>query len=185
MQTSTPWDQLENETPLWFDMPGETTIAHTGERSVPLRTTGHEKNRFTVCLSAMADGRKLKPYVVFKGVRPIAELKKVSGVVVALSRNGWMNESLTEDWLRRCWGTLNFGRRLLVWDAYKCHSTKGIRNVVSKATNSDVTIIPGGLTGHMQPADMCWNKPFKAAYKELYTTWMAEDIHSCWKCAGS
>ena len=76
-----------------------------------------------------------------------------------------MNESLTEDWLRRCWGTLNFGRRLLVWDAYKCYLTKGIRNVVSKATNSDVTIIPGGLTGHMQPADMCWNKPFKAAYK--------------------
>ena len=41
-----------------------------------------KKKRFTVCLSAMADGRKLKPYVVFKGVRPIAELKKVSGVVV-------------------------------------------------------------------------------------------------------
>ena len=103
-----------DETPLWLDMPGETTVARTGERSIPVRTTGHDKNRFTVCLAAMADGRKLKPYVVFKGVRPIPELQKVSGVVVALSRNGWMNEELTKDWVRRCWGTLNFGRRLLV-----------------------------------------------------------------------
>ena len=50
-----------DEIPLWLDMPGATTITHSGERSVPVRTTGHEKNRFTVCLSAMADGRKLKP----------------------------------------------------------------------------------------------------------------------------
>lgn len=78
-----------DETPLWLDMPGATTITHLGERSVPVRTTGHEKNRFTVCLSAMADGRKLKPYVVFKGKRQIPE---VPGVVVALSSKGWMNE---------------------------------------------------------------------------------------------
>ena len=76
----------------------------------------------------MADGRKLKPYVVFKGKRQIPELQKVPGVVVALSlsSNGWINEDLTKDWLRGCWGTLNFGRRLLVWDAYKCHLADGI-----------------------------------------------------------
>lgn len=59
--------------------------------------------------SAMADGRKLKPYIIFKGKRQIPELQKVPGVVVALSSNGWMNEDLTKDWLRRCWGTLNLG----------------------------------------------------------------------------
>ena len=77
-----------DETPLWFDMPGETTVTHTGERSVPVRTTGHDKARYTVVLAAMADGKKLKPYVVFKGVRPVAELSKIPGVIVAYSRNG-------------------------------------------------------------------------------------------------
>ena len=162
-----------DETPLWLDMPGATTITHSGERSVPVRTTGHEKNRFTVRLSVMADGRKLKPYVVFKGKRQIPELQKLPGVVVPLSSNGWMNEDLTKDWLRRCWGTLNFGRRLLVWDAYKCHLTDGVRNVANMLTNSDMAIIPGGLTGHIQPADVSWNKPFKEAYKELYGEWTA------------
>ena len=74
---------------LWLNMPGETTITGRGEWSVPLRTTGHEKGRFTVVLSAMANGRKLKPYVVFKGARAKPEMS-TTGVIVALSKNGWM-----------------------------------------------------------------------------------------------
>ena len=36
-----------------------------------------------------------------------------------------------------------------------------------------MAIIPGGLTGHIQPADVSWNKPFKEAYNELYGEWTA------------
>ena len=63
-----------DETPLWFDMPGEITVTCTGERSVPFRKTGDDKGRYTLVLSAITDGRKLKVFVVFKGVRPMAEL---------------------------------------------------------------------------------------------------------------
>ena len=68
-----------------------------------------------------------------------------------------MNEELTKDWVKRAlFGTLNFGRRLLVWDAYKCHLTDSVKNVADKVTNSDLlSVIPGGLTGHVQPADLC------------------------------
>lgn len=50
-------------------------------------------------LAAMADGRKLKSYVVFKGTWAVPELN-THGVVVALSQNGWMNEELTKDWVK-------------------------------------------------------------------------------------
>ena len=83
-----------------------------------MRTTAHNNNQFTVCLAAMADGRKLKLYVVFMGIGLIPKLQKVSGVVVVLSRNGWMNEEWTKDWVRHYWGTLNFRSWLLIWDAY-------------------------------------------------------------------
>ena len=63
-----------DETPLWLDMPGETTVERVRERSVSGGTSGHDKDRFTVVLAAMADGRKLKPFIVFKGVRAIPEL---------------------------------------------------------------------------------------------------------------
>ena len=108
-----------DETPLWLDVPGDTTVARVGDRSVSVRTTGHDKGCFTVILAAMADGRKLKPFVVFEGVRPIAELSKVTGVVVCLSRNGWMNEAITMKWVDSVWGRLSFCRRLLIWDAYR------------------------------------------------------------------
>lgn len=160
-----------DETPLWLGMPGETSIAHCGDKSVPVRTTGHEKARFTVVLSAMADGRKLKPYVVCKGIRAVKELSKETGVVVALSRNGWMNEELTKDWVRRAWGNLSFTRRLLIWDAYKCHIMPSVRSVIEQ-TQSDISVIPGGLTSLVQPADLSWNKPFKEAYKALYNEWL-------------
>ena len=78
-----------------------------------------------------------------------------------------MNEEITKDWVKRGWGTLSFGRRLLVWDAYKCYLMPSIKSVVDKQANSDISIIPGGLTRLVQPADVSWNKPFKAVYKEL------------------
>ena len=65
-------------------------------------------------------------------------------------------------------GDIDFRRQLLIWDTYNCHLTDNVRNVVSNATNSDIGVIPGGLTGHLQQ-----NKPIKAAYKELYGEWTA------------
>ena len=125
-----------DETPLWMDMPGDTTIARTGVKSVPLLTSGHKKNRFTVCLAAMADGTKLKPFVVFKGVRQDPKLLKYPGVVVIYSRNGWMNEQTTKTWIEKVWGTLSFQRRLLIWDSYKCHLTDYAKVAVTN-TRSD------------------------------------------------
>ncbi len=68
-----------DETPIWLDMPGDTSVSRIGERSVSVCATGHDKGCFTIILAAMADGRKLKPFVVFKGVRPISALFKISG----------------------------------------------------------------------------------------------------------
>ena len=55
-----------DETACWMDMPSDTTVAVTGARSVPLKTTGHEKNHFTVILTARADGLKMKPFIVLR-----------------------------------------------------------------------------------------------------------------------
>ena len=38
---------------------------------------------------------------------------------------------------------------------------------------TDACSIPGGLTSHLQPADVSWNKPFKTAYRDLYNEWMS------------
>ena len=167
------------ETPLWLHMPGDTTVVRVGERSIPIHTTGHDdKGCFTVILTALADGRKLKPFVVFKGVCLIQELTWFPGAVVCMHRNGWMSEDLTIQYLDKVWGQLSFTCRLLIWDAYRCHMMDKVRMHVDKQTNSDMCILPGGTTNHLQPADVSWNKPFKGVYRVLYNQWMASGEQS-------
>ena len=40
-------------------------------------------------------------------------------------------------------------------------------------TNTIMAVVPGGCTKLVQPADVSWNAPFKAAYRKLYDTWLA------------
>ena len=50
-----------NETPMFFDIIGNRTVNQKGEKTVLVKTTGHEKQHFTVVLACMADGTKLLP----------------------------------------------------------------------------------------------------------------------------
>jgi hypothetical protein len=43
-----------DETPVWFDMAGNITVNPKGEKTVHIRATGNEKNRFTVVLTCAA-----------------------------------------------------------------------------------------------------------------------------------
>ena len=66
----------KDETAVWNDMISNTTIEKHGAHSVNLKTTGHEKSKITVFLAATADGRKKKPFIVFKGAK--REVKKLN-----------------------------------------------------------------------------------------------------------
>ena len=50
-----------------------------------------------------------------------------------------------------------------------------VSNLIKRSCTTDINVIPGGLTKHLQPADMCWNKPIKEAYRILYEEWMATE----------
>lgn len=166
-----------DETPVWFEGVGATTINRCGAKDVAVLTTGHEKMRCTVMLSAKADGKKLKPFVVLKRKRPLVELEKqFPGIVIAYSENGWMNESLTAEYLRRVIGSFYFKRRLLVWDSYRCHIMNSIKQQLVRM-KVDTAVVPAGCTKFVQPADVSWNKSFKSKYNEKYDEWMAKDDH--------
>ena len=144
-----------DETACWMDMPGDTTLHHAGARTVTLKTTGHKKDHFTVILTARADGRKLKPFIVFKGkgTRLMKDLQKIPGVVVRFSSNGWMNDNLTSEYLQSMIGSLSFSKRLLIWDAYRCHTSEMTRAETSRLC-LHTAIIPGGCTKYIQAADV-------------------------------
>lgn len=161
-----------DETPIWIEPVGTTTVELKGSKQVPIHSTGHEKVRITVILSARADGSKVKPYIVIPRKRPIKELDATKDVVVAYNQKSWMDDALTEDYLNRAIGRLSFGKRLMVWDSFRCHISVATKKVLRKS-NIDSAVIPGGCTSLIQAADVSWNKSLKDNIKEHYEEWAA------------
>ena len=58
-----------DETPTRFELPATRTLEFTGNRTVPILSCGGDKHSFTVVLAVKANGEKLPPKVIFKGVR--------------------------------------------------------------------------------------------------------------------
>ena len=90
--------------------------------------------------------------------------------MVAYSDNGWFNTDLTLFWLQVL-GSMAFGKRLLIWDSYRCHTCDAV-NKDCRGKNIDCAVIPGGCTNSIQAPDVSWNKPFKASMREQYDGWL-------------
>ncbi len=59
-----------------------------------------------------------------------------------------MNDGLTLDYLSTVIGSLTFNKRLLVWDAYRCHTSEATREECKKL-KLHTAIVPGGCTKFM------------------------------------
>lgn len=114
-------------------------------------TTGHEKSRVTVLLSGRSDGYKFIPYVLIPKKRPIKKLVDAFRGKLELVWCGksWMNDFLTADFLKRIIGHDIFGKRLLVWDSFRCHISESTKKVL-RQMKIDTAVIPGGLTKFVQ-----------------------------------
>jgi len=162
-----------DETPMNFDMVGNRTISSKGEKTILLKTTGHEKTRFTVVLACMADGTKLRPMVIFKR-KTMPKVSFPKGVFVHVNAKGWMDEEGIKLWIQNVWNrrpnAFRNLRSLLVWDMFKPHLSTDVKRRL--ATNkTDLALIPGGLTSVLQPLDVCLNKPFKDHMREQWNEW--------------
>ena len=169
-----------DQTAVWQYMLSSTTVDNVGEKSIRLKTTGHERSKVSVCLTAKADGIKLKPFIVFLGAK--RETKQLNEeyknrCYVASSVNGWMNEDLTRDQVKGVLDKFSCTRRMLAWDSFKCHITDSVQQELAQA-KIDPVIVPCGCTKYIQPPDVAWNKPFKAKVTEKYNAWMAVRAHS-------
>ena len=163
-----------DETPIFFDMVGNVTVEAKGNKTVHIRTTGNEKNQFTCILSVLANGTKLPPMVIFKGKRLPHNLPP--GIIVQMQEKGWMDEQIMWLWIEKVWtrrpGGLARRKSLLVMDSFEGHKTDSVKKRCNEE-NTDIAIIPGGLTSVLQPLDVCLNKPFKDRLREKWGMWMA------------
>ena len=146
-----------------FDMPPSRTVNPAGEKTVLINTTGIEKNHFTVVLACLADGTKLKPMIIFKRkTMPREDIP--SEILVHFHDKGWMYENGMKLWIQKVWETRPGGllkkNACLVYDCLKYHLMESIKKKL-KDRNTDVALIPTGLTSQLQPLDVSNNKQRK------------------------
>jgi hypothetical protein len=189
-----------DETPVWFDMAGNFSIHPKGEKTVHIRGTGNENNRFTVVLTCAAgknlynlvifnklflisnfflltDGTKLPPICIFKGKQMPRGEKAPLGVVVWFQESGWMNADLMKhyiDYLNRMRKSYNQYRfpAMMVYDSFRGHLEESVKGKFNES-NIDLAVIPGGLTNICQPLDVAINKPFKDNLRKEWHIWMS------------
>ncbi|GFV28193.1 DDE-1 domain-containing protein [Trichonephila clavipes] len=88
-----------------------------------------------------------------------------------------MDENGGKLWIKNIWqrrpGALRNPQSLLVWDMFRFHLTDNTKKLLTEC-NTDIAVIPGGLTSLVQPLDVCINKPFKQNLKRQWNIWMLE-----------
>ena len=170
-----------DEVPLTFDIPLKRTVEKTGTSAVNIRTTGNEKSSFTVVLGCQANGQKLPPMVIFKR-KTLPKDNFPVGVIIKANPKGWMDEEMMSDWLREVYvkrpdGFFHTSLSLLIYDSMRAHLTNAVKAQVKK-TNSELAIIPGGLTKELQPLDIGVNRSFKVKLRAAWEHWMTDREHT-------
>nr|ADK62392.1 pogo transposable element [Rhipicephalus microplus] len=78
-----------DQTPLYFDMPGTTTVEKKGAKQVRVLTSVHGKTTVTAMLCYTSDGHKLRPYLIFKWKTLSKGVVFSSGVIMRASEKKW------------------------------------------------------------------------------------------------
>ena len=113
--------------------------------------------RVSVCCTAQANRKKLKPFIVFGNVKRESKGLKDEfdhKCAIKSSPNAWMNEGLTVEWVQSVLGTFSFKRRLLGWDSFDL--TDDVKKAL-KLCKTYTAIIPGGCTNFIEPPDVSSN----------------------------
>lgn len=67
--------------------------------------------------------------------------------------------------------TRNTGNTL-VWDRFRVHKTEQTK--ILKEMDTELAVIPEGLTNQLQLLDVLINKPFKNCMQQKWNKWMAK-----------
>ena len=83
-------------------------------------------------------------------------------------------------WIEKVWrsrlGGLGRRRGLLVYDVFEAYMTESVKAAIA-GENTNLAVIPGGLTLLLQPLDVSLNKLFKDNARRRWMQWMADGIH--------
>jgi DDE superfamily endonuclease len=115
--------------------------------------------------------KKLSPFVIFRGKncqtrRTRHEIDRrddyLDGMEFGLQYQAWMDEALMLEWIEKVWKPSISCNNIsyLILDECQSHLTAEVRKAFADC-NTELDLIPGGITRRLQPMYIELNKPFK------------------------
>ena len=87
--------------------------------------------------------------------------------------DGFANTGSLLDWKPSCEGEM-----LLVADVHRAQNTKAIIKLLQERCNTEIEFVPPGATSLVQPMDVVFNAPFKAAVDKLATDHLPSNVEA-------
>lgn len=147
---------------MQFELPATRALEFTRSRTVPVLSCGADKQSFTVAQAVKANGQKLPPKVIFKGVRQL-NINTPPRMQISVHKKGWMDEEGIKEWIRRNLRYTADRKAPLVWDSFRGHLTEAVKDLLARR-NVDVAVIPGGLTPVLQPLNKALTSRLRTRY---------------------
>ena len=141
-----------DQTPFFFEATSNCTLEQRGKRTIAVKAhSSYADYRVTAALCISASGKKLPPYLIFKGkcgARVFKEVRKdgyCPGVVCSAQESAWMDQAQMESWIDDVWipYTRNIGPCLPLLDQYKVHMTSVTRSKLESAGTVVYFVPPG------------------------------------------
>ena len=151
-------------------------IATKGARSVGKITSGEKGKTVTVVCATNAAGNYIPPMMIFPRKRMVDSLmhNAPAGAVGLCTTKGWKDEDCFVKWLQHFTSIAKPSqdkKHIIILDGH--HSHKTLQAVqFSRANGIELLTLPPKCTHKMQPLDVSFFKPFKAAYNSACDTWM-------------
>lgn len=169
-----------DQVPRYFETENNATVIKKGSREVFLRkaSTSHKRFTFTPVISAAGDFLAL--HLLFSNLK---NCPKVSpGCIVDVNKTGMWNETVTAriiDLVVKKCQTPFREPTLIMLDAYGTH-VKFVQDKgqLYQQKNVFLKIIPGKMTGLLQPLDVAINRSFQQQYNDHYNDHLALAINS-------
>ena len=113
----------------------------------------------------------------------IKDTEGPEGFVIFTQEKAWMDESLMFIWFDQVWKSyaekkqkeLDFNRSLMVYDAFKAHTTDDLKAILS-INSTNLIMVTLGCTQNYQPLDFCINKPFKGVLRNCWEDYVADIV---------
>ena len=174
-----------DQTPLNASPNKKRTLNIKGNKTVYSRRAGHSNPRFTAAVTITADGKKLKPMFIFKGVptgdiatREFPRSPYRAQALLSCQPAAWMGTNEMLRWIDEILAPYIEDRPqgvtpILLLDNYKVHQVQEVQDKLAEIGVRPYWL-PGGVTGLAQPVDVGITKPLKDRYRHQFGEWKKE-----------